>query len=643
MAREYAPDQPAPKQREYAPAPSAGGEEPSGWSKAGAAARGVLTGVLGSPGDLEKFATQTVPQIFGASGETEEDVNLLGQRGKTVFPTSEQLEQLIQSGEKFVGAKPGVRPELEGYRSGGEFVGGFFTPGQIARNVLEKPVQAGMELVGRARGKPLTEAAAALEKELGTTGKMTSQQIERAAQADAQRMTAEQIRRESAQKSVAGQLDEGARIAKEESKTALNNIAKPTNEYEVGVRLREKVVGREAELSKAVSKEAENLKGKYFNEGRAKQARGEFWSQSQTGQEFLKYLKTVTNPANSGKYTQAEIAAANDLAQSLSGVKVGGKVVRAEIEKIEKIIRDTKKLPSQPAMTGADALKQQYMGKLAQKLEDSVYGYVDEAGKAVEGFAPTGRVFREVYRDMMKPLNAYESPVGKVLTQQLEGLKGIFTADATAIPGAVFKSPQQVQILERMGVSKKTLEPFAAQHAANQLSALNKAEDVAKWLTSADASYLKEFPELAKKVEQYASTFAKNEATVAGKTQAAKDIREVSKTVARDVKNDIKSLREMSYANQKEIADGLYKIQNAKDVGVMASQSRSYVIGLKNKGLIQEAEATRLLEQIKGVETAYRDKQAAINALKGVLPWAGAVLGAGAVGGYSLNKLLGGL
>jgi hypothetical protein len=612
--------------------------EPLTLEKAGAAARGVVTGALGGPGDIEYFATTTVPQIFGGTGETG---TVMGR--KTIFPTSEELEKGIQSAERFVGAKPGVRPELEPYRGGGEFVGGFFTPGQIARNVLEKPIKAGAELIGRARGKPLTEAAGKLEKELGTTAERTGKEIEAKTKADVERLAAEQARRGVAQRSVAGQLDEAAKVAKEESVTSLNKIAKPTNDYDIGVRLREKVVGREAELSKAAAKEAERLKGIYFGEGAAKEAKGQFWSQSQTGQEFLKYLKSVTNPANSGAYTRSEIAAANDLVNSLSGVKVGGKVVRSEIGKIEKIIREVKELPSRATMTGADALKQQYMGKLAKKLEDSVYGYVDEAGDVVKGFAPTGRIFRDVYRDMMKPLNAYESPVGKVLTQQLEGLKGLFTADATAIPAAVFKSPQQIQILERMGVSKSSLEPFAAQFTANQLSKLNKAEDVAKWLGSTEASYLKEFPELAKKAEQYASTFAKNEATVAGKTKAAADIRKSAERVARDVPADIKSLREMSASSQKEIADGLYKIQNAKDTTTMASQARSYVIGLKNKGLVQEGEAAKLLEQIGQVETAAKDKQSAINALKGVLPWAGAVIGGGAVTGYSLNKLLGGL
>jgi hypothetical protein len=633
MAREYAPDQPVTGKREYAS--EATPNEPLTLEKAGAAARGVFTGALGGPGDIEYFSTTTVPQLFGGTGET----GTVGGR-KTIFPTSEELEKGIQSVEKFVGAKPGVRPELEAYRGGGEFVGGFFTPGQITRNVLERPIKAGAELIGRARGKPLAEATGQLEKELGTTAERTSKEVAEQSKAEAERLAADQARRGVAQRSVAGQLDEAAKVAKEESVTALNKIAKPTNDYDIGVRLREKVVGREADLALAASKEADRLKGIYFSEGAAKEAKGQFWSQSKTGQEFLKYLQSVSAPANIGKYTPSEIAAAKEVENLLSGVKVGGKVIRSEIGKIEKIIREVKDLPSRPTMTGADAMKQQYMGKMAKKLEDSVYGYVDEAGEVVKGFAPTGRVFREVYREMMKPLNAYESPVGKVLTQQLEGLKGLFTADATAIPAAVFKSPQQIQILERMGVSKASLETFASQYTSNQLSKLNKAEDVAKWLGSTEASYLREFPDLAKKAEQYASTFAKNEATVAGKTKAATDIRKSAEKVARDVPADIKSLKEMSAANRKEISDGLYKVVNAKNV---PSQARTYVLGLKEKGLIQEAESNVLLEQIKQVEAAAKDKQSAINALKGVLPWAGAVIGGGAITGYSLNKLLGGL
>ena len=164
--------------------------EPTTLEKAGATARGVTTGVLGGPGDIEYFATTTVPQIFGGTGETG---TVMGR--KTIFPTSEELEKGIQSAEKFVGAKPGVRPELESWRGGGEFVGGFFTPGQIARNVLEKPIKAGAELIGRARGKPLTEAAGKLEKELGTTAERTGKEIEAKTKADVERLAAEQVKR----------------------------------------------------------------------------------------------------------------------------------------------------------------------------------------------------------------------------------------------------------------------------------------------------------------------------------------------------------------------------------------------------------------------------------------------------------------
>ena len=90
------------------------------------------------------------------------------------------------------------------------------------------------------------------------------------------------------------------------------------------------------------------------------------------------------------------------------------------------------------------------------------------------------------------------------------------------------------------------------------------------------------------------------------------------------------------------ISNGLYKLENAKDAGSAASQARSYVYGLKERGLVEQAEADKLLANVTEVERQIKDKQAAINAFKGFLPWATA-LGGSAVAGYSLNKLIGGL
>jgi len=308
-------------------------------------------------------------------------------------------------------------------------------------------------------------------------------------------------------------------------------------------------------------------------------------------------MQDVMNPANRGKYTDFEIAAVKDLNQQLQSIKYKGEVIRPEIEKIEKIIRDAKKLPSQATMTGADALKQQHMGKLARKLEDSVYGYVDEAGKSVAGFAPTGRTFHNVYAKMMQPLNVYESQVGKVLAQEMQGLRGIFTSDASEIPTKVFQSPEQVRILERMDISKKTLEPFAKQHTANELSKLNTAEQVKEWIGSTKGSYLQEFPELEAKVNKYAETFAKNEAEVAKRETGIKAIETKRGVVSKTQEQAQKDISE-TIAN----IQGLQKF-SPKTIG---NEAIKIVSDLSSKRLITPEKAAQLEKQIAEVDMAYQ-------------------------------------
>jgi len=293
-------------------------------------------------------------------------------------------------------------------------------------------------------------------------------------------------------------------------------------------------------------------------------------------------------------------------------------------------------------MTGAEAQKQQYMSKLAKKLEDSVYGYVDEAGKEVEGFAPHGRTFRTIYREMMTPLNQYESPVGKILTQQIEGLKDVFKADASKIPAAVFQSPQQIEILEKMGIPRQTLSSYAARYTANELSKLNSAEQVKAWLSSAKAAYLRSFPELEKKAADYSKAFERNEALVAERTESAKKMRQFAMRSAEKNRQDVENIKKMSKETQEKIGNDLYRIYNAKDETQMANQSRNYVLKLREQKLIDPAETEDLLNQIRRVETEVKGKEAAKTALKGLLPYA-AYLGVGtSVLGYSINKLLGG-
>ena len=600
-------------------------DEPSTLEAAGAGARGLVKGALGFPGAVESMFTEEAktPELRGY---------------ETVFPTPSNVGTALSK----VGWKE-PREAAQPYQTGGEIVGGFAAPVYGAGKATAPIVKEGVTIARRAKGVPLKEAVGGLETSAEELARKTAAGIERGETVGRKTLAEQSVLRQKAMRDIGRQLETGATRAKEESATALNAIAKPGDEYQLGERIREKVVGRESQLKDAADKAAEKLKSDYFKEGKDKEKARQYWAQSQTGQEFLKYLKSVQDPRNAGVYTQWEINAARDLTDMLASKKVKGEIVRSQIEKIEKVIRDVKKLPSQPTATGADALKQQYMGKLAQKLEDSVYGYVDEAGAAREGFAPTGRVFRDVYRQMMQPLNTYESPVGKVITGQLEGVRGIFTADATAIPGQVFKSPQQIRTLEAMGVEKKTLEPFASQHTSNVLSRFQTAEQAQNWLKSADASYLREFPDLAKKAESYVNTFAKNEATVAEKLGTKKTLGKMTVDVAQKARREADELSKMATEDKTAIGKYVFDINNAKNPTAAATAGRNYIKFLKDRGFLSEQEAVQQLEAVRRVETEIVDRQRAITALKGILPYAGAIAGAGAVAGYSLNKLIGGL
>ena len=555
--------------------PAAAPKEPTLGQQAYAGAYGLTKGVLGAPGELEEFAAYTVPEFIGARKKGERDT-FAGR--ETIFPTMKQVEK----GAEYIGIPkpaPGTKTA--------EFVGEIAPAAVAGGRLLAEGLKTGASYLPKLTTKGRAEKSAI---ELG-------EELKGAQTAAGQAARERGARQEVALREAESKFGAAASRAKEESKTALNSIAKPTNEFQVGEGLRQVGKTNERQLAATADRAAEVLKTKYFNEGRAKQSAGEFWSQSKTGQEFLKYLQDVMSPLSRGKYTEAEVAAAKDINQQLQSIKVKGQVIRPEIEKIERIIRDVKKLPSKPTMTGADAMKQQYMGKMAQKLEDSVYGYVDEAGAAVEGFAPTGRTFRDVYRKMMQPLNAYESQVGQILSKELEGIKGIFTSDASQIPAKVFQSPEQVRILEKMDISKKTLEPFATQHAANELSKLNTAEQVNAWINSTKGSYLKEFPQLEAKVNKYAETFAKNEAEVAKREAGAKALGEKRGVVAKTQETV-----------QKDVAETIARIEGLQKFSpkTIGTESIKIVRDLGNQRLITPEKAAQLERQIAEVDKAYQ-------------------------------------
>lgn len=530
---------------------------------------------------------------------------------------------------------PEKKGEAAKYGAG---IGALLTPSIPGVGEL---IQGGRRLVQRARGRPLEAAEQTLR---GTAEQVGETGLARAAEAERkgiQQLYTKAQRQEINLRDASKQFDEQAQRAKAESQAALRQVATPTDDAVLGEKIRNTAVITEKGLREARQRSAETLKTKYFNEAKAQEKEGVFWADTQTGKAFFRFLKDIQNPANAGKYTVDEVAAARDLELSLATRKVKGQRVASEIDKIEKIIRDAKEIQRRPTMEGAKALQQRYLGELAQRLEDAVYGSVDEV-TAIQGFAPSGRLFRQVYAEMSKPLNQYNSPVGRVLTEEVEGLPGVFRADVTSIPANVFKSPQQIAILENAGISRKQLEPFAAEFTANKLNKFNSAEKIDEFINSAEGAYLKEFPNVLAKTKQYQQTFARNEQKAAQSTAGARALEKRAGTIAERRQAGEQRIVADTAANRSYIEGTLANIRNAPTDKV-ASQANAYFRGLRERGLISQADEARYIAQVREVERTVKDQAEARKALVGLGILAAGTVGINYAAGYLTNRFLGGL
>ena len=104
------------RERGGAPKPP---KEPSIGEKAGAFGYGTVAGFAGGLGELEKAAAYDIPEMIGAR-EPGKREKFMGR--ETIFPTIKEVEK---AGQK-VGIEP-PSPEVSGYRTAGEILGGFGT------------------------------------------------------------------------------------------------------------------------------------------------------------------------------------------------------------------------------------------------------------------------------------------------------------------------------------------------------------------------------------------------------------------------------------------------------------------------------------------------------------------------------------
>jgi hypothetical protein len=186
-------------------------DDPSFKEKAGAAAYGAVTGLVGGVGELERFGVHTVPQFFGME-DPKNPETIFGRSG--IFPSQAEVEQGLSK----IGIKP-PREQVSGYKTAGEILGG------IGPNIPGMVRGAGRALLG--------------------VGTKTSEKLALAAEKLGFKLSPAQVRAEvpAAQKGATGFSEHNQNLANELASKGTGSKAKEITKEFISGRLKD--VGEE--------------------------------------------------------------------------------------------------------------------------------------------------------------------------------------------------------------------------------------------------------------------------------------------------------------------------------------------------------------------------------------------------------------
>ena len=442
-------------------------QAPSFGEKAGAAAYGLGTGIVGSLGELEKFGAYDVPQFLGLQkkGETQQ----LGGR-ETLFPT-------IEEARKMAGAVGIERPRaaVRGYETAGELAPALYAGGRGIYKLGKYGAEKLGKLIGG--GKDLAEELKA------TTAGKTAQEItaaeKKAATAEKRIGATEKIAEREAKKGEAAyeQLPGVTTTTEAGVKKSV-----PQAEADIGTKIRDTVQGVYDRFKATRQANAEKNKAAAFNFAKQKELDGAKVEDTEAYKDVMKEIKGMINDPD----TKLAVATLDPIKNPLLAIKraldpryvdeagiVRGKPVSFQgMEDLRRFLRDRSYgLPAE----GFDAINQQKAGKLADSIE-----------KVMSEFS-NGKIntFINQYRKDSEPLRVFQTKVGKALVDnQLLG-KDVNYANvpAQSIPKKAFASPDEYYALvDTLGGNKTLADQQAQRYFSGLLESKKTAKDVRKFI-----------------------------------------------------------------------------------------------------------------------------------------------------------------
>ena len=462
-------------------------EKPSALEKAGAAAYGLGTSLVGGLGDIESMVT--APAV---------DPKFRGK--ETVFPTTEN----VRTGLEKLGL-PQPRKEVSGYQTAGELAPlavmgarGLYGMGKYGATALSD-LLAG-------KGTAAKEAAERLKTAIPRTAEEAEKGVAQKAATETQAEYEKRARRQASFGQAQEKATTAAQAERESAALKYSDLGKPADPAKLGDEMQRRLSGTEARRASARARQAENDANAYFADARTK---GNFVASDQ-GKSFLNSLR---NRIFSQTNTPAERKIAEEMYRDLSEAK--------DIEAVEKTFRKFQERASGLPKEGYDAVTQQFAGKISKDLSESL-----------NVFSPKRKEFRDTYRDLSSPLDAYATRFGKKPLATEKAVEGQLQMMPTDYPNYYFKNRDTINVLrQQLAGDEAAVRKFANQHAVNELKG-KTADQAAKWLET-NNGWLNTVEGLNTRVNRYVTELKRAETAAATKEAQATKLGAKAKEVGK--------------------------------------------------------------------------------------------------------------
>jgi len=483
---------------------------------------GLAKGVLGFPGETEKFLAYTAPEFLGLRKEGERD-KFLGR--ETFFPTTEEVEKGLQ----YVGLP---KPKSETAEAVGEYgpgvVGGVSGLYKLGRSGLRG--LAGTDIGQLLLGKKTEAQRAALQKEaqaLGGAGKQAltaeeaaQQQRLAAAGAEKQRGVTEAVSRGLSETAKEEQTAEIAKKAglKAETQAALGlrelpgvrTMAEagqfkpiPMTTTEVGNYIRDQAKKFLSAVKDQRNAAADKNFGAAKDASKVLEAQGTFVNT----QPVVAQLDALLAKGGTSDYLRS----INQLKQDIQSTK--------SFEGLEIIRRRLGDAAYGAPEEGYKAIGQQFSGDMYKALSDQMKGYSKDFSKYLDD-----------YKRLSKTIEAYGTKVGKGLTETQDAAGKYYAKTAEQITKDIFSSPEKYRMfVDAVGGNKQIAEAAARRYFAG-LAEKAKTPEKIRELIGSNRALLKEFPFVQKEIEsRYLAPLVKAETRAGAATKRIEQTEEAKK------------------------------------------------------------------------------------------------------------------